>query len=892
MGLQTTKSHRARHRFFHLTLVCAAALTACGGSEEATQAVQDGAGKPASSHSPILRAPGPTDRWVRIASNGEGISFADPNARNLRFGSPSAGWIYKTTYNKNQGIVCGPSWFGSDPAPGQSTYCEVYELVDVGAPVPPSAGLAWAEVAAEGLRIQFPDGNARQMRFGSPPNGPWIYKSTYNQNRDVNCTIAWFGQDPAPGQRKVCEVLGDTSNISGTTPAPAPRTWAEVAVEGRKVQFPDGSVREMRYGSPQTGLWVYKSTYNQNLDVNCTTAWFGVDPAPGQRKVCEVLGDTSNIIGTAPAPAPTPAPTPAPAPAPTPAPTPAPAPAPAPTPAPAPGPVGSSGNQEIFAEQLIEAKAGDPNAQPSAVPTQLPAAAAVRFLNQATFGATESEVSKAQQAWRWGWLEEQFAMAPSKLHWDRVLADHVAWLAENPTADPNNVSTSTWDWSVWEAYLSSPDQLRKRVGYALSQIMVVSMTGLDTGGGRVSTLLAAGYVDTLERNAFGNFRTLLEDVTLNPAMGYYLSHRGNRKADYPGNDTTKQPIRVPDENYAREVMQLFTIGLVNLNPDGTLKLVNGQPQETYSEADVQGLARVFTGWDWAPRADADFPRKSMVFTASRHAPEEKKFLGVTIPAGTDGPTSLRIALDTLFNHPNTAPFISQQLIQRLVTSNPSAAYVGRVSAKFANNGQGVRGDMKAVVNAVLRDPEALNPLNITRPAPQWGKLREPVVRFTNFARAFGVKNAVEIWRIGDLSNPGTSLGQSPLRSASVFNFYRPGYVPPNTSIATAKLVAPEFQITNETSVPTYINFMQRYLSNPPAGLSFDYSRELALATDPAALVARLNLMLANNAMGATTRDDITRTVTNLPSATDAQKLARVRTAILMTVASPEFIAQK
>ncbi len=558
---------------------------------------------------------------------------------------------------------------------------------------------------------------------------------------------------------------------------------------------------------------------------------------------------------------------------------------------PATPPAGASSNPQILLEQLAEAKAGDPAAQPSSVPAQLPAAAAVRFLNQATFGSTEAEATKVQQGWRWGWLQEQFALPVAKLHWDFVLADHAAWMLENPAADPNNVTNATWDWSVWESYLSSPDQLRKRVGYALSQIMVISMNGLASGG-RVNTLLAAGYVDTLERNAFGNFRTLLEEVSLNPAMGYYLSHRGNRKADYPGNDTTKPPTRVPDENYAREVMQLFTVGLINLNPDGTPKLVDGKPQETYSEADVQGLARVFTGWDWAPRTDADYPRKPMIFNAARHSPEEKKFLGTTIPAGTDGPASLKMALDTLFNHPNTAPFISKQLIQRLVTSNPSAAYVGRVSAKFADNGQGVRGDMKAVIDAVLRDEESLNPLNITQPSPQWGKLREPVVRFSTFARAFGVKNAVEIWRIGDLSNPGTSLGQSPLRSASVFNFYRPGYVPPNTSIATAKLVAPEFQITTDTSVPGYINFIQRYLVSPPTGLSFDYAPELALATDPPALVARLNLALVNDAMGAATRDDITKTVTNLPSGTDAQKLTRVRTAILMTMASPEFIVQK
>jgi uncharacterized protein (DUF1800 family) len=284
----------------------------------------------------------------------------------------------------------------------------------------------------------------------------------------------------------------------------------------------------------------------------------------------------------------------------------------------------------------------------------------------------------------------------------------------------------------------------------------------------------------------------------------------------------------------------------------------------------------------------------MLHIASRHSPEAKQFLGVTIPANTDGPTSLRIALDALFNHPNTAPFIGRQLIQRLVTSNPSTAYVSRVSARFADNGQGVRGDMKAVIDAVLRDPEARSPFNVTQPAPGWGKLREPVLRYTTFARAFGVSNGgAEIWRVGALSDPAAGLGQSPLRSPSVFNFYRPGYVPPNTSIARANLVAPEFQISTDTSLPSYVNFMQRQLGNTPTGgLTFDTTTEVALASDPAALVRRLDMRLTNSAMSTATRDEIVSAVTALPAGTAAQNLTRARTAILMTLAAPEFIVQK
>jgi uncharacterized protein (DUF1800 family) len=558
---------------------------------------------------------------------------------------------------------------------------------------------------------------------------------------------------------------------------------------------------------------------------------------------------------------------------------------------------GANANAEIRAEQKDEAAALAAGQPITSLPVQMPENSAVRFLNQATFGSNAAETAAVQRDWRWGWMQAQFNAANSRTHWDRVKADQVAWLAEDATRLPTNLPNAVWDWSVWEAYLTAPDQLRKRVGYALSQIMVVSMEGLAAGAGN-NPLLAGAFLDVLEAGAFGNFRQLLENVSLNPAMGYYLSHRGNRKAEYPGNDATQPPLRVPDENYAREVMQLFTIGLLELNPDGTVKLdtTTGKPRETYTEDDVRGLARVFTGWDWQPRSDPDWARKPMQHIASRHSPEAKTFLGVTIAAGTDGPTSLRIALDTLFNHPNTAPFIARQLIQRLVTSNPSPAYVARVSARFADNGQGVRGDMKAVLDAVLRDTEARSPLNITQPARNWGKLREPVLRFTTFARAFKVANATsEIWRVPALSDPATGLGQSPLRSPSVFNFYRPGYVPPNTSIARAELVAPEFQISTDTSLPGYVNFMQRQLTAPPSGIVYDYAAEIALAADPAALAALLGRKLLNGAMTSATRDEIVATVAALPggaTGTAGQNLNRVRTAILMALVAPEFIVQK
>jgi uncharacterized protein (DUF1800 family) len=554
-------------------------------------------------------------------------------------------------------------------------------------------------------------------------------------------------------------------------------------------------------------------------------------------------------------------------------------------------PTGANPDARVYAEQVDELAAlpADEPVAPGAVPVQMPTRSAVRFLNQATFGAQDADVATLRSEWRTGWLARQFALPVARTHWDGALADQAAWLAEDSTRLAKDLPNTVWDWAVWQAYLSSADQLRKRVGYALSQIMVISANSLSSGSAN-NPRLAAGYVDVLEKGAFGNFRQLLEDVTLSPAMGVFLSHRGNLKASY---DSQGVATRVPDENYAREVMQLFTIGTVQLELDGTPKLVNKLPVETYVQDDVSQLARVFTGWDWQPAtAGVERYRLPMRHIAANHAPEAKAFLGVTIPASTDGPTSLKIALDTLFNHPNVGPFIGRQLIQRLVTSNPSPAYVARVARMFNDNGAGVRGDMKAVITQVLNDPEARTPLHITQPAIGWGKLREPVLRFSQLARVLNLQTSGELWFIPDLSSPATELGQSPLRAETVFNFYHPGYAPPQSGIADRKLVAPEFELVNEVSVPGIVNFMQRFLAQPPVRMTVDFSHDLALADRPAELVASLDLRLANQSLSAATRSEITDTLTAMPSATDEQRLTRVRTALLMVMAAPDFIAQK
>ena len=502
-----------------------------------------------------------------------------------------------------------------------------------------------------------------------------------------------------------------------------------------------------------------------------------------------------------------------------------------------------------------------------------------RLLAQATFGAPRSEIDRTLALGLTAWLDEQFAMGRTQ--------SHVDWLRASgyETIDQRDLRAPL-DRTLWRKFLSSPDQLRQRMVYALSQIMVMSV---DAGGVRWPAFAAAYYLDVLEANAFGNFRTLLEQVTLAPAMGNFLSMRGSRKADASG--------RVPDENYAREVMQLFTIGLVELQADGTPRQAGGVGIDSYVQADVSGLARVFTGWDYASAANdtALSAVTPMAPIESRHEAGSKSFLGSTIAAGTDAAASLRLALDTLFNHPNVGPFIGRQLIQRLVTSNPSPAYVGRVAAAFANNGSGVRGDLRAVLRAVLGDSQARDSAAALA-APGAGKLREPVLRFTQWARASAVASPSGQWRLGNLSDPATRLGQSPLHSPSVFNFYRPGYVPPGTPIAGATLVAPEFQITTETSVAGYLNFMQVAVASSSgiagSDLRPDYTLWLALAGDAAALAAEANLVLAAGQLAPANVAAIRDAVAAMPSGTDAQRLSRVHAALLLTLAAPEFLVLK
>ena len=537
-------------------------------------------------------------------------------------------------------------------------------------------------------------------------------------------------------------------------------------------------------------------------------------------------------------------------------------------------------------------------------------------MQQAQFSSIDSEIASVRSGSYADWLQRQYALPISATGWD--------WLESRGYGvnDRNQYffNLALTDFMVWNQLFTGADQMRKRMTLALSEFFVISLASAEFDW---RSQAFAAWWDMLSRNAFGNYRQLLQDVTLNPAMGYYLNTRGNQKE----NTATG---RVPDENYAREVMQLFSIGLYQLNADGTEKTdASGNKIDAYNQADVTNLARVFTGYEFDPsvgrisprKADdsgvesytlsnKEFARRPMTLDANKHSTLAASFLGTNVAAGTAGAAALATAMDTLFNHPNTAPFFCKQMIQRLVTSNPSPAYVGRVAAAFTNNGQGVRGDLKAVLSAILLDAEARSLQAPT--APGYGKLREPIVRFVQWGRSFGFDSASGGWKMFETSSASEKLGQSPLRSPSVFNFFRPGFVPPGTALAASKTTAPEFQLVNESTVGGYLNYMQQvmevglFVASPPGDpnpfkgpyvqdITASFAAEVAIAADAAALVARLNLVLCAGRLSAATSALMVTALNATPitaSSPNDQKLNRVRGATLMVLACAEYLIQK
>ena len=532
----------------------------------------------------------------------------------------------------------------------------------------------------------------------------------------------------------------------------------------------------------------------------------------------------------------------------------------------------------------------------------------IRFINRASFGATPSDVDLYEETTASEWFQSQLSLPPTLL-----MSSIAKYTRPEDFEEPSLVYMASTSLAFWQHAIEADDQLRQRVAFALSEILVTSTNSGDELAEHAEAM--AYYQDILIKNAFGNYRDILQQVTYSPAMGFYLTYMGNQK----GNDETG---RKPDENYARELLQLFTIGVTELNLDGTPKKdEQGAQIEAYNNDDIQGLARVFTGLNLDEEAietsvAAAFSVPMWIFD-EEHSDKEKSFLQTTIAEDTSAEASINMALDAIFAHHNVAPFISQQLIQRLVVSNPTPAYVQRVASVFESgqfvlpNGDQVgtkqRGDMAATVAAILFDSEAL-----ATTALAGGKIREPIIRFTQWARAFEAHNiwpefVLPLW---DTSS-ATRLGQHPYRAPSVFNFFRPGYKAPGSVSAENELVAPELQITNATSIPGYINFMTYFITGQQANVDVDwiaeaiesegldldpedapdsflvsYDYEVALAENANALVAHLNLLLTANALSEQTIARISTAVTKLESHEN-----RVKLAVLMVMTSSDYLVQ-
>lgn len=519
--------------------------------------------------------------------------------------------------------------------------------------------------------------------------------------------------------------------------------------------------------------------------------------------------------------------------------------------------------------------------------TPMGQAAAARLLMQGTFGPTIDTINSAAAQTYAQWFAAQTA-APPSLTLPSVTAQNTDWSPQ-------------WFNNV----VQGPDQLRQRMAWALSQMFVVSGNGGPLWGHNYAL---AYYYDMLTDNALGNFRTLLEKVTLSPAMGEFLNMFRN---DKPNPATGVHA----DQNYAREVMQLFTVGLVQLNIDGTVQTgSNGNPIPTYDQNDVVGLSNVLTGWASAPvshTGDAAWEydlneTTPMVAYEDHHDSTDAKTIigGVTIPAGGTAESDLETALDTLFNHPNVAPFVSKQLIERLVTSNPSPAYVQRVAEVFENDGQGVRGDLLAVAEAILTDPEATSAGGNT-----YGKLREPLLRLTGLWRAFDGYNSQKNLDDGTVLLYGYQwFNQYPLQAPSVFNFYVPDYQVAG-QLTAAGLVTPEFQITNESTLVQTANGLQGEAyqfvdSTGTAHAGPDYNAVNALsptsvmlhtaeweqyASNPTTLVDQLNLVLMAGQMPTSMQNTLVDYATAIPANEPGSRVAETAE---LVVDSPQYAVQR
>ena len=469
----------------------------------------------------------------------------------------------------------------------------------------------------------------------------------------------------------------------------------------------------------------------------------------------------------------------------------------------------------------------------------------IRFLEQATWGPTDALIAHVRQVGIGGYLDEQF-VAPTTGYPALPLEPDEIPLDCDSDCQRDKYTTYPLQRRFFTNALYGNDQLRQRVAWALHRMFVVS--GWDLSQPAWMT----PYLQVFDRNAFGHYRHILGEITLNPAMGDYLDMMDSTKWD-------------PNENYAREILQLFSIGVFKLNPDGTPQVdAQGLPIPTYDQSVVTAFARVFTGWTGAPPPMNGVPnyRDPMVLVPDDHDTGSKKLLnGVTLPAGQTGTEDLNDALDNIFHHPNVGPFVSRYLIRSLVTSNPSPGYVARISAVFDDDGIGVRGDLKAVVRAILLDPEARGE---TKDDPDYGHLKEPVLFVTNILRAFDAHAAADSSPSDGYLDPFTwDMSQDVFRPDSVFSYYPADYVVPGTSLA-----GPEFGILNATTALARANFVQ-FLTfwqidpsdNGPKGTAIDLTRlEQLAAANPDALLSELDRLLLHGTMSPEMRASIRQAV--------------------------------
>lgn len=515
---------------------------------------------------------------------------------------------------------------------------------------------------------------------------------------------------------------------------------------------------------------------------------------------------------------------------------------------------------------------------PPPPPVPITKAEAFQFLNQASFGATEAEAQVVINMGIESWIDDQLRQ-PASLHFP--------FLQALPIVQPMGLMNAD-RLDIWfRNALHGEDQLRQRVAFALSEILVVSQLGALNGRPYSTT----SYYDVLVRNAFGNYRDLLGEVTLHPAMGVYLSMLSNEKPDVVNN------IR-PDENYAREVMQLFSIGLVALNQDGTVVTNDqGQPVPTYDQSIIEGFAHVYTGWTYANSPRFRNPPQSLVGDVAPmqlwpafHDTGPKKILnGVTIPQGQSGDQDLAAALDNIFEHPNVAPFVSTRLIERLTTSNPSPGYVSRVAGVFIDNGSGVRGDLGAVVEAILLDDEARPAV----PIELDGKIKEPLLRLTQLWRAYDATSQSGRYPLGFAY---IVFGQGPLQAPHVFNFYSPFYAPPG-EIRNNNFVAPELEIATEylnTFTTNYMFYQTFVLNSTNQNLESDdvfinFEAEMALSADTDLLIDTVAEKLLAGQISDTLRTEIAGMLALIP---DTDTAVRTAETIYFIVTSPEFAYQR